>query len=83
MAALLRVCEIFQSLLLRFTFLPEKRQMDLLRAFSDAELSGWKLAIVGRIDHKNKYADLLTSEAALAENVVMAGFQSGEPLRQL
>ena len=41
--------------------------MDLLRAFSDAELSGWKLAIVGRIDHKNKYADLLTSEAALAE----------------
>jgi glycosyltransferase involved in cell wall biosynthesis len=62
---------------------PEKRQMDLLRAFSDAELSGWKLAIVGRIDHKNKYADLLASEAALAENVVMAGFQSGEPLRQL
>jgi glycosyltransferase involved in cell wall biosynthesis len=62
---------------------PEKRQMDLLRAFCDAELSGWKLAIVGRIDHKNKYADLLASEAALAENVVMAGFQSGECLRQL
>ena len=62
---------------------PEKRQLDLLRAFSDAGLSGWKLAIVGRIDHKNKYADLLASEAALAENVVMAGFQSGESLRQL
>lgn len=62
---------------------PEKRQMDLLRAFSDAGLSGWKLAIVGQIDHKNKYADLLASEAALAENVVMAGFQSGESLRQL
>jgi glycosyltransferase involved in cell wall biosynthesis len=62
---------------------PEKRQMDLLRAFSDAELGDWKLAIVGSIDHKNKYADLLASEAALAENVVMAGFQSGETLRQL
>lgn len=62
---------------------PEKRQMDLLRAFADARLSGWKLAIVGRIDHKNKYADLLASEAALADNVVMAGFQSGESLRQL
>ena len=62
---------------------PEKRQMDLLRAFSDAALSDWKLAIVGRIDHKNKCADLLASEAALAENVVMAGFQSGETLRQL
>ena len=62
---------------------PEKRQLDLLRAFSDAGLDGWKLAIVGQIDHKNKYADLLASEAALADNVVMAGFQSGEPLRQL
>jgi glycosyltransferase involved in cell wall biosynthesis len=62
---------------------PEKRQMDLLRAFSDAELGDWKLAIVGSIDHRNKYADLLASEAAVAENVVMAGFQSGETLRQL
>ncbi|HEX4210225.1 MAG TPA: glycosyltransferase family 4 protein [Candidatus Binataceae bacterium] len=62
---------------------PEKRQLDLLRAFQGAGLSGWKLAIVGRIDHKNKYADLLASEAALAEDVVMAGFQTGDALRQL
>ncbi|MBR1142625.1 glycosyltransferase family 4 protein [Bradyrhizobium sp. AUGA SZCCT0431] len=62
---------------------PEKRQLDLLRAFADSELVGWKLAIVGRIDHKNKYADLLASEAATMENVVMAGFQTGEALRQL
>jgi len=62
---------------------PEKRHMDLLRAFRDAGLKGWKLAIVGRIDHKNKYADLLASEAAVTENVVMTGFQSGESLRQL
>jgi glycosyltransferase involved in cell wall biosynthesis len=62
---------------------PEKRQLDLLRAFRGAGLNGWKLAIVGRIDHKNKYADLLASEAVFAENVVMAGFQSGDSLRQL
>jgi glycosyltransferase involved in cell wall biosynthesis len=62
---------------------PEKRQLDLLHAFHGAGLKGWKLAIVGRIDHKNKYADLLASEAALAEDVVMAGFQSGDSLRQL
>jgi glycosyltransferase involved in cell wall biosynthesis len=62
---------------------PEKRQLDLLHAFQAAGLTGWKLAIVGRIDHKNKYADLLASEAALAEDVVMAGFQTGESLRQL
>jgi glycosyltransferase involved in cell wall biosynthesis len=62
---------------------PEKRQLDLLRAFNRAGLGGWKLAIVGRIDHKNKYADLLASEAGLAEDVVMAGFQTGDSLRQL
>ncbi|MBI5263588.1 MAG: glycosyltransferase family 4 protein [Bradyrhizobium sp.] len=62
---------------------PEKRQLDLLRAFSSAKLGGWKLAIVGRIDHKNEYADRLAAEAARCENVVMAGFQTGESLRQL
>lgn len=62
---------------------PEKRQLDLLRAFDRAGLNGWKLAIVGRIDHKNKYADLLASEAARADNVVMAGFQTGDSLRQI
>ena len=62
---------------------PEKRQLDLLRAFDRAGLNGWKLAIVGRIDHKNKYADLLASEAARTDNVVMAGFQTGDSLRQL
>lgn len=62
---------------------PEKRQLDLLRAFSAAALDGWKLVIVGRIDHKNKYAELLTSEAGFSEIVVMAGFQGGESLHQL
>lgn len=62
---------------------PEKRQLDLLYAFRDAKLEGWKLVIVGRIDHENRYADRLASEASLVENVVMAGYQSGETLRQL
>jgi glycosyltransferase involved in cell wall biosynthesis len=62
---------------------PEKRQLDLLRAFSSANLPGWKLAIVGRIDHKNEYAERLAAEAARCDNVVMAGFQTGESLRQL
>jgi glycosyltransferase involved in cell wall biosynthesis len=62
---------------------PEKRQLDLLRAFSNAKLPGWKLAIVGKIDHKNEYADLLASEASRCETVVMAGFQTGDTLRQL
>jgi glycosyltransferase involved in cell wall biosynthesis len=62
---------------------PEKRQLDVLHAFRKASLKGWKLAIVGQVDHKNRYADRLASEADLATDVVMAGFQSGETLRQL
>lgn len=62
---------------------PEKRQLDLLRAFVSAKLEGWKLVIVGRIDHQNRYADVLAVEAASSDNVVMAGFHSGESLQQL
>lgn len=62
---------------------PEKRQLDLLRAFVSAKLEGWKLVIVGRIDHQNGYADALAAEAASGKNVVMAGFHSGESLQQL
>jgi glycosyltransferase involved in cell wall biosynthesis len=62
---------------------PEKRQLDLLHAFRELNGSGLKLAIVGRIDHKNDYADRLASEAKEQSDVVMAGYQSGETLRQL
>jgi glycosyltransferase involved in cell wall biosynthesis len=62
---------------------PEKRQLDVVRAFSRARLAGWKLAIVGGSDHKSKYADLLAMEARLAGDVVMTGIQTGEALRQL
>lgn len=62
---------------------PEKRQLDLVRAFAAAQLPGWKLAIVGEVDHGNRYAALLAAEANLRENVIMTGFRTGETLRQL
>ena len=62
---------------------PEKRQLDLLRAFRDANLKDWKLAIVGGSDHENRYAARLAAEAGQAGNIVMAGYQSGDTLRQL
>jgi glycosyltransferase involved in cell wall biosynthesis len=61
----------------------EKRHLDVLRAFCDAKLEGWKLAIVGGSDHKSKYSTLLEAEARRADNVVMTGVQTGEALRQL
>jgi glycosyltransferase involved in cell wall biosynthesis len=61
---------------------PEKRQMDLIRAFAKAGLSGWKLAIVGGDAH-GTYSKELRQLAAATPGVVCTGFQSGEDLRQL
>ncbi|WP_298952496.1 glycosyltransferase family 4 protein [uncultured Methylobacterium sp.] len=62
---------------------PEKRHLDLLRAFQAADLPGWKLALVGSVDHASSYADHLVLEARRDPRVVVAGFRSGEALRQL
>lgn len=62
---------------------PEKRQLDLLRAFATVRPKGWKLAIVGEIDHRNAYADRLAKEAEESDAVVMTGFQTGQALQQL
>jgi glycosyltransferase involved in cell wall biosynthesis len=62
---------------------PEKRQIDVVRAFAAVRPPGWRLAIVGQADHGNAYAERLKAEAAQTEGVVMAGFRGGEDLRQL
>ncbi|WP_026190669.1 glycosyltransferase family 4 protein [Methylobacterium sp. WSM2598] len=62
---------------------PEKRQLDLLRAFRRAGMADWKLVIVGQADHASSYAELLASEAAGHADVVMAGYRTGETLAQL
>lgn len=64
-------------------FVPEKRQIDLIKAFAVAQLEGWKLALVGAIDASDDY---ITQARALASNtpgVVLTGFQSGLALREL
>jgi glycosyltransferase involved in cell wall biosynthesis len=62
---------------------PEKRQHDLIAAFTRAHHPGWKLAIVGDFDHVNPYADRLAQLAAETPDVVLTGFQTGETLREL
>lgn len=60
---------------------PEKRQNDLISAFAIAKPNGWRLALVGSGDDGD-YARAVRA-AALQHEVVLAGFQSGEALRQL
>ena len=61
---------------------PEKRHLDLIAAFKQAGLSGWKLVIVGGADHPDAYQRELMEKAAEA-GVVMTGFQRGLALQEL
>ncbi len=60
---------------------PEKRQLDLIRAFNLAQPNDWKLALVGGFDG-NAYEREVRS-AASGRFFVLTGFVTGEPLRQL
>jgi glycosyltransferase involved in cell wall biosynthesis len=60
---------------------PEKRQLDLIAGFRAAALEGWKLALVGALDNTDYSNEVLA--AARSSDVVLTGFLSGAPLRQL
>jgi glycosyltransferase involved in cell wall biosynthesis len=66
---------------------PEKRHLDLIQAFADAQaqgrLQGWRLALVGAADHADAYATQVTDAAARTPGVVMTGFQTGTALQAL
>lgn len=64
-------------------FVPEKRHLDLINAFNEARLLGWKLVLVGDADHPDEYSKNIKSVAKKLPNVVMTGFQSGLPLAEL
>ncbi len=62
---------------------PEKRHLDLINAFSKANLPGWKLAIVGASDHPDAYVQQVLQRAQEVANVVCTGLQTGQALGEL
>lgn len=60
---------------------PEKRQLDLIRAFASAGIPGWRLALAGGIDG-HEYSRRV-EDAAREAGVVMTGFVRGDALEQL
>lgn len=65
-------------------FVPEKRQTDLIAAFSRLAQNDWKLVLIGGADHQRMaYAKEIETAAARDPNVVLTGFQSGEELAAL
>lgn len=70
-------------ILLVSRLVPEKRHLDLIAAFNNANLPDWKLVIVGASDHPDAYTRELLETANKSANVVCTGFQNGLPLREL
>jgi glycosyltransferase involved in cell wall biosynthesis len=52
---------------------PEKRHADLITAFKQARLDGWKLVLVGDSDHATDYARAIREVAADSTDVLIAG----------
>jgi glycosyltransferase involved in cell wall biosynthesis len=62
---------------------PEKRHLDLIAAFQQAELNDWQLVLVGASDHPDSYTRQVLETAEKTDRVVCTGFQSGQALREL
>lgn len=61
---------------------PEKRHLDLIAAFKQANLPDWQLVLVGGADHPDSYQREVIKKAAEA-GIVMTGFQRGLALQEL
>jgi len=64
-------------------FVPEKRFDWLIKAFEQAHISGYKLAVVGDSDHADEYSARLKKMDNDSDNVVLTGFIKGEKLNQI
>jgi glycosyltransferase involved in cell wall biosynthesis len=62
---------------------PEKRQLDLIKAFRAAGLPGWKLLLVGGAQGSQRYADLVRQEIAADGSIVSTGFLSPPEVQEL
>lgn len=70
-------------ILLVSRFVSHKRHADLIRAFKDADLPGWKLVLVGGTASLDEYTKSVLSWAEKTTNVVLTGYQSGLALKEL
>ncbi|MDD2752705.1 MAG: glycosyltransferase family 4 protein [Candidatus Omnitrophica bacterium] len=64
-------------------FVPEKGFLDLCAAFAQLEQKDWKLVIVGRPDHANRYSAELEKWASWNEDIILTGFLSGSRLWEI
>ncbi|MBI4847195.1 MAG: glycosyltransferase family 4 protein [Nitrospirae bacterium] len=56
---------------------------DLVAAFSSRDFAGWKLVLAGRADHEGKYSRGLQEMARNNSDIILTGYMTGLPLREL
>jgi len=64
-------------------FTPVKGFDRLIDAFNEAKLKDRKLVIIGGADHKTRYSRDLMKRSVPNPDVILTGFLSGKPLREL
>lgn len=64
-------------------FVPEKRQDDLIRAFIEAKIEGWKLVFVGGISPSDDYIIKIQNIAKQNRDILLTGFLTGQSLEEL
>jgi len=62
---------------------PEKRQIDLIKAFRKANLTDVKLVIAGGIEYESDYLKEVKDVVSSGSDVIMTGYITGEPLKQI
>ena len=70
-------------ILLVSRLVPEKRHLDLINAFNQADIKDCKLVLAGDSDHPDEYVKQLLELAGKTPNVVMTGYQTGQALESL
>lgn len=63
-------------------FVPEKGLHDLIDAFTSSD-TPYKLVIAGDADHETEYSRKLRRLAATDQRIILTGYITGEPLRQV
>jgi glycosyltransferase involved in cell wall biosynthesis len=61
----------------------EKRHIDLIHAFRKAQLSNWKMVIVGSLTPRDDYVQKVMSSAGMSTDVVFTDYQRGRTLQEL
>lgn len=62
---------------------PEKRHLNLIKAFRQAGLREWKLVLVGDFSAEDAYVKKVRAEIGESVDIILTGFRSGEELRDL